>query len=50
MFRKRLLAGDVLHGFYLHFLSAELVEFMGHLGFDYVLMDAEHFDYGTETV
>lgn len=45
-----LLAGDdVLLGAHLAFPSADLVEFCGHLGFDWVWIDAEHGVIGPET-
>jgi 4-hydroxy-2-oxoheptanedioate aldolase len=48
-FKAELRAGRPVFGFYLHFPSPELVEFMGHAGFDYVFIDAEHFAFGLET-
>ena len=45
-----LLAGDdVLLGAHLPFPSPDLVEFCGHLGFDWVFIDAEHGVIGPET-
>lgn len=48
-FKESIQAGQPVFGFYLHFPSPELVEFMGHAGFDYVFIDAEHFAFGLET-
>jgi 4-hydroxy-2-oxoheptanedioate aldolase len=48
-FKEKIKAGQPVFGFYLGFQSPELVEFMGHAGFDYVFIDAEHFAFGLET-
>lgn len=48
-FKEKIKAGQPAFGFYLYFPSPELVEFMGYAGFDYVLIDAEHFAFGLET-
>lgn len=49
-FKESIKGGRPVFGFYLHFPSPELVEFMGYAGFDYVLIDAEHFAFGLETI
>jgi 2-keto-3-deoxy-L-rhamnonate aldolase RhmA len=41
-FKTRVAAGQPVVGPLLSFNSPELVEFCGHLGFDFVLIDAEH--------
>jgi 4-hydroxy-2-oxoheptanedioate aldolase len=48
-FKEKIKAGQPAFGFWLNFPSPELVEFMGYTGFDYVLIDAEHFAFGLET-
>jgi 4-hydroxy-2-oxoheptanedioate aldolase len=40
--KERLAQGHAIVGPLLSFNSGELVEFFGHLGFDFVLIDAEH--------
>lgn len=47
--KEKIAAGQPAFGFWLHFPSPELVEFMGFLGLDYVVIDAEHFAFGRET-
>lgn len=47
--RERLAAGDRLVGAYVSFPSPELVEFLGHAGFDWAFFDAEHGGIGLET-
>ena len=49
-FKAKIGAGETAFGFYLYFPSPELVEFMGHVGFDYALIDAEHFAFSMETI
>lgn len=49
-FKAKLRAGQPAFGFYLNFACPELVEFMGHAGYDYVLIDGEHFIFNMETV
>lgn len=49
-FNDKRQAGEPVMGFNLRFPSPELAEFMGHAGFDYAFVDAEHFAYGIETV
>jgi 4-hydroxy-2-oxoheptanedioate aldolase len=48
-FAELLAGGDVLFGAHLPFPSPDLVEFCGHLGFDWVFIDAEHGVIGSET-
>src|SRR5947209_2004664 len=47
--RAKLEAGQPIIGPLLSFNSPELVEFCGHVGFDFVLIDAEHNLLGPET-
>jgi 2-keto-3-deoxy-L-rhamnonate aldolase RhmA len=48
--QRNVFSSGVILGFYLTFPSVELTEFMGYLGFDYVLIDAEHHAFDLETV
>jgi 2-keto-3-deoxy-L-rhamnonate aldolase RhmA len=47
--KEKIAAGQPAFGFWLQFPSPELVEFIGLLGLDYVVIDAEHFAFGRET-
>ena len=40
--KAKLLAGEPAHGILLTINSPDLVEFFGHLGFDFTFLDAEH--------
>ncbi|MBI2857157.1 MAG: hypothetical protein HYX95_02450 [Chloroflexi bacterium] len=42
-------AGQKVYGFLLPFPCASIVEIMGHLGFDFVMVDAEHGPFTTES-
>ena len=41
--------GQKVYGFLLPFPCASIVEIMGHLGFDFVMVDAEHGPFTTES-
>lgn len=48
---KQLMAqGETAHGFIINWPSSELVEFYGHLGFDFAWIDCEHGYIGLEKV
>jgi 2-keto-3-deoxy-L-rhamnonate aldolase RhmA len=40
--KKKLAQGEVVHGILLPWSSPDVVEFCGHLGFEWVFIDAEH--------
>jgi len=40
--KDMLAAGQVVYGVWLEWLEPDLVEFLGYLGFDYVMIDGEH--------
>jgi 4-hydroxy-2-oxoheptanedioate aldolase len=40
--KKKIDEGEVAYGFYLHWPCPDIVEFAGHLGFEWVFIDAEH--------
>lgn len=40
--KKKITEGEVAYGFYLHWPCPDIVEFAGHLGFEWVFIDAEH--------
>lgn len=46
--REKIMAGRPTFGFWMRFPSPELIEFVGHFGFDFVVIDAEHFSFGRE--
>lgn len=48
-FRERLAQPEPMIGAYLSFPNPELVEFLGHVGFDWVFFDGEHGGIGVET-
>jgi 4-hydroxy-2-oxoheptanedioate aldolase len=48
-FPGRLRTDDVLIGTFVHIASPELVEIVGHAGFDFVIIDTEHGPFGMET-
>lgn len=50
LFKEKIKMGMPVYGFYLGFPSPELVEFMGYVGFDYVIIDAEHYAFNIETI
>ncbi len=47
--KRRLQAGDVAIGCFVGFPSAEVVELCGYVGFDFVMIDAEHGPITTES-
>lgn len=49
-FRKRLIDGECLLGTFLRINSPELVEIMGFAGFDFVIIDFEHGDFGIDAL
>lgn len=49
-FKQRIHNGQRAVGLWLGFASAELVELAGHAGFHFVVIDAEHYVFGRETV
>ena len=49
LLRERLDGPDVLVGVVLPFRAPDAVEFCGHLGFDWILIDGEHGGVGVET-
>ncbi len=49
LLRERLMTGQVLIGANLTFPSPALVEFCGHVGFDWIFIDGEHGGVGVET-
>jgi 4-hydroxy-2-oxoheptanedioate aldolase len=48
-FAELLAGNDLLFGAHIPFASPDLVEFCGHLGFDWIFIDAEHGVIGPET-
>jgi 2-keto-3-deoxy-L-rhamnonate aldolase RhmA len=48
-FRERLARPEPMVGAYLSFPSPDVVEFLGHVGFDWVFFDGEHGGIGVET-
>lgn len=40
--KKKLLGGDTIYGVFCNLYSPMIVELIGHIGFDFVLADAEH--------
>ncbi len=47
--KKKIQAGEVAYGVMVAWPSQDIIEFCGHLGFDYVFIDAEHGSIGRET-
>lgn len=47
--KAKLRAGQPTFGFYTSFPSPDLLEFMGHLGFEFVWLDNEHAPMGVDT-
>jgi 4-hydroxy-2-oxoheptanedioate aldolase len=47
--KVKLEAGQATFGFYTSFPSPDLLEFMGHLGFEFVWLDNEHAPMGVDT-
>lgn len=47
--KMKILAGEPAFGCFAGFPSAELLEFCGHLGFEWCWLDAEHAPFGVET-
>lgn len=41
--KQKMAAGEVAFGVWIEMMSPELVEFCGYLGFDYAMIDGEHF-------
>ena len=48
--RKRLNDGDVVFGIFCKTTSAEMIECIGHAGFDFCILDQEHGPVGMETL
>jgi len=49
-FKQRLAAGETLVGLFVILNSPDLVELIGHSGWDFVLLDCEHGPFGNETI
>ena len=47
--KEKLLGGDTIYGVFCNFYSPMIVELIGHIGFDFVLIDAEHGPAGVES-
>ncbi len=47
--KEKLLGGDNIYGVFCNFYSPAIVELIGHTGFDFVLIDAEHGPTGVES-
>ena len=47
--KKKILAGETTYGVFVNLPSPHIVEIIGHLGFDFALIDAEHGPMGLET-
>lgn len=48
--KKKLAAGEDVHGIFINVASPDLVEIAGVVGFDFVIIDAEHTSASVETV
>ncbi len=47
--KEKILNGGIAYGVFCPFYSPTIVELIGHLGFDFVLLDAEHSPIGVES-
>jgi len=47
--KEKLLGGGTIYGVFCNFYSPMIVELIGHIGFDFVLIDAEHGPAGVES-
>ncbi len=47
--KEKILNGGIAYGVFCPFYSPTIVELVGHLGFDFVLIDAEHGPAGVES-
>ncbi|MFC1992578.1 HpcH/HpaI aldolase/citrate lyase family protein [Chloroflexota bacterium] len=47
--KEKLLGGDTIYGVFCNFYSPMIVELISHIGFDFVLIDAEHGPAGVES-
>ena len=47
--KEKILNGDTAYGVFCTFYAPEIVEMVGHLGFDFALLDAEHGPSGVES-
>ncbi len=47
--KEKILAGETAYGVFINIPSPAIVEVIGHLGFDFALIDAEHGPMGLET-
>jgi 4-hydroxy-2-oxoheptanedioate aldolase len=47
--KEKLLGGGTIYGVFCNFYSPAIVELIGHIGFDFVLIDAEHGPAGVES-